>query len=144
VLHEVEEHILTPQAVENFLLAVDQQTSQDGERRARLEKELADVKRREAALVAAVEGGGSDLGPIIERMKALEGRRNEIEHELKAATPVPRLEPRVLESRLAEWRRILRGRPRARPSEGGAEPAAGTEATDPCSLCPGDDLRGWL
>jgi len=109
VLREVQEHVLTPQAVENFLLAVDERTSQSDERRARLEKELGDVKRREAALVAAVEGGGSDVTPIIERMKSLEGRRIEIEHELKAATPAPRLETRVLESRLAEWRRILRG-----------------------------------
>ncbi len=81
----------------------------DAERRRRLEAELKDVRRREAQLVAVLEGARSAPEPVLARLAELGKRRAVIEGELKAAAPIPRLASKVIESRLVEWRRLLRG-----------------------------------
>jgi hypothetical protein len=42
-------------------------------------------------------------------LRELEARRKDIDAECKTLRPVPRLAPAVIESGLAEWRRLLRG-----------------------------------
>ena len=106
VLRAVEEHVLTAERVEAFLLSVEEAAA-DG-RRPGLEKELRDVTRRLAHLADAIEAGG-DAATLVERMRALEERKRALGEDLRAARPVPRLAPAVVESRLAEWRRVLRG-----------------------------------
>ena len=107
VLLAVEEHVLAPARVEEFLLSVERDDS--GERKARLEREASDVEeQRIKALVAAIETGG-DAASRVARLKELEARRDEVAEQIEATKPLPRVEPEVLESRQAHWRKLLRG-----------------------------------
>ena len=105
VLQAIEEHALTPEAVEQVI----QLTERDdvAERRARLDREAKDVEKRVKRLVEAIEAG-SDAAPLVDRLRQLEARRQGIADELAALRPVPRLPRKVVEGRLAEWRRLLR------------------------------------
>ena len=105
VLRAVEEHVLTPERVEAFLVAVERDDSSD--RRGQLEREAKDVDRRLARVVQAIEAGG-DAPALVARVRELEARRAAIEADRASLEPVPRLAPAVLKSRLAEWRRLLR------------------------------------
>ena len=55
----------------------------------------------------AIESGG-ELASLVGRIGELETRRGEIDEVLRNLRPIPRLAPAVSESRLAEWRRLLR------------------------------------
>jgi hypothetical protein len=66
-----------------------------------------DVDKRIARLVAAIETG-DDATSLIVRLRELEARRQAITVESANLQPVPRLEPALIEGRLAEWRRLLR------------------------------------
>ena len=57
--------------------------------------------------MAAVETAG-DVAPLVEKLRTLQARRTAIDAEVTTLRPVPRLAPAVIESRLAEWRRLLR------------------------------------
>lgn len=45
---------------------------------------------------------------LVNRLRELEARRRAIDDDLRNVQPVPRWAPEVIESRLAEWRRLLR------------------------------------
>lgn len=65
------------------------------------------MDRRLARLLDAIETGG-EVGSLVSRVRELEERRRDLRAEAAALRPVPRLAPAVIESRLAEWRRLLR------------------------------------
>ena len=65
------------------------------------------AEKRIARLVAAIETGG-DAASLVAKLRSLEARLTAIDGELRDLRPVPRLAPAVIESRLAEWRRLLR------------------------------------
>ena len=77
------------------------------EQHAALTRELRDVDKRIARLVVAVETAG-DITSMAEKLREFQARRLAISTELQSCRPVPRLAPEVIESRLAEWRRLLR------------------------------------
>jgi site-specific DNA recombinase len=108
VLAAIEEHALTPEAVEQVVRLSERDDVAD--RRAGLEKEAAEVRRKLARQVEAIEAAG-EVASLVERIKVLEGRLKEIARELADLRPVPRLAPAVVEGRLAEWRRLLRQSP---------------------------------
>ncbi len=59
-------------------------------------------------MLAALEDGG-DSAALVKQLRAQESRQAAIEGELGSLRPVPRLEPAVVQDRLAEWRSMLRG-----------------------------------
>jgi hypothetical protein len=59
-------------------------------------------------LVSAIETGG-DAAPLVGKIRQLEARKAEIAVESTSLRPIPRLAPSVVDSRLSEWRRLLRG-----------------------------------
>jgi hypothetical protein len=63
-----------------------------------------------SGLCDAVEAGG-DTVSIATRLRELEDRHTAIAGELAALQPVPHLPAAVVESRLNEWRRLLRQSP---------------------------------
>ena len=104
--------MLRPERVAEFLLKVAEDDRMDAARRRGLEGELKDARRRSAALVTTLED--PDL-PVASRKQVFArldevGRRTEaIEAELaSAAVPVPKLAPKLVKTRLDEWRRRLR------------------------------------
>jgi hypothetical protein len=105
VLQAIEEHALTPEAVEQVVLLTERDDARD--RRAELEHERADVSRRLARLVEPIETGDA-VASLVARVRDLEARQAAISAELASLRPVPRLAPDVLADRLAEWRRLLR------------------------------------
>lgn len=105
VLQAVEEHALTPEAIEqviNFSERDDVTERQDA-----LSREQKDVAKRIARLVSAIEGG-ADASSLVAKLRELEARQRAIPVEMASLQPVPRLAPAVIENRLAEWRRLLR------------------------------------
>jgi transcriptional regulator with XRE-family HTH domain len=105
VLQAIEEHALTPQAIEQVVHLSER--DEVAEQQAKLGREAKDVEKRIARLVDAIETGG-DVPSLIAKLRDLEARRQAITVEGAALRPVPRLEPSVIENRLAEWRRLLR------------------------------------
>ena len=105
VLDAIEEHALTPEAVEQVVQLTERDDVRD--RQDALQRERKDVDRRIARLVSAIEAGG-DAPSLVAKVRELEGRRGEIDGDLLGLQPVPRLAPQVVEDRLAEWRRLLR------------------------------------
>ena len=104
VLQTVEQHALTPEAIEQVIRLTEGDDVQDQKRT--LERERKDVEKRIANITAAIEADG--LGSLLKRLRELEDRRTPIDEELRNLRPVPRLAPAVIENRLAEWRRLLR------------------------------------
>jgi hypothetical protein len=78
------------------------------DRRTDLERQIADIDSRIAKLTEAIEMGGQ-LAVLIDKIKRYEQQRAGIIEELATLHAIPRLEPRVVEDRLSEWRRLLRG-----------------------------------
>jgi site-specific DNA recombinase len=108
VLREIEWHVLTPEAVEHAILLTEREDLVD--RRAQLAVERQTVERQIARLVEAIAKGGQ-LDSLLDKVRTLEARRSALDVDLVELRPVPRLDPEVIEGRLAEWRRILRGSP---------------------------------
>lgn len=104
VLVAVEEHALTPEAIEHVIQLTERTEVQDV--RARFERERKENERRIARLLAAIEAGG-DAPALVDRVRKLEARQQQIQGELAGLRPVPRLAPAVVEKRLTEWRRLL-------------------------------------
>ena len=112
VLTAIEAHALTPEAVEHVIRLTERADLRT--QQLVLEHERADVATRIKNLVAAIEHGG-EVPSLVAKLRELEQRRLAITDELAGLRPVPRLEAVVLENRLAEWRRLLRGsQPQAR------------------------------
>jgi site-specific DNA recombinase len=105
VLRAIEEHALTPEAVEQIIRLTERDDAR--EQQEALSRERRDIEKRIGRLVAAVETAG-DVASLAAKLRELEARRNAIDGELRGLHPVPRLAPAVIEDRLAEWRRLLR------------------------------------
>ena len=107
VLCAVEEHVFTPEAVEQVIALTER--DELCERRDALYLEQKDVARRTARLTAVLESDeNGDVGSIVARLRALEQRQAAITSELEMLQPVPRLPQQVVQNRLDEWRRLLR------------------------------------
>ncbi len=106
VLSAIEEHALTAQAIEQVIQLSERDDV--AEQRERIEKEAIDIAGRLRRLLEVVESGG-DAASVLHRIRDLEARQKTIREEIAGLRPVPRLAPNVVESRLAEWRRLLRG-----------------------------------
>jgi hypothetical protein len=77
------------------------------ERLFALTRERRDVDTRITRLVRVLETTG-DIESVATTLRDLEARRATLDADLRALQPLPRLAPAVIESRLAEWRRLLR------------------------------------
>jgi site-specific DNA recombinase len=105
VLQAIEEHALTPEAIEQVILLTERDDLRD--QQVALDRELADIEKRIGRLVAAIETGADSIS-LITKLRELEGRKMTITIELTSLHPVPRLAPAIIDNRLAEWRRLLR------------------------------------
>ena len=105
VLWAVEEHALTPEAIEAVVILSER--ADEVSARERLEREAKDVEKRIGRFVAAIEAG-VDAASVAAKLRELEGRKAAIRDELADLRPVPRIAAQVVEGRLAEWRRLLR------------------------------------
>jgi len=105
VLQAIEEHALTPEAIEQVIHLSERDDVTDLQ--AKLAREQKDIAKRIARLVAAVETGG-DATSLVAKLRELEARQRAIVVEVASLRPIPRLAPAVIENRLAEWRRLLR------------------------------------
>lgn len=106
VLWAIEEHALTPEAIEQVIHLSERDDVT--ELQDKLARERKDVEKRIARLVVAVETAG-DVASLAAKLREYEARLKAIDVEVRNLRPVPRLAPAVIENRLAEWRRILRG-----------------------------------
>ena len=107
VLHAVEEHALTPEAIEQVVQLTERDDIVD--QRTALDLERKDAEKRIERLVAALSSVGGEVASLVSKVRELEARREAIDEELRTLRPIPRLAPAVIESRLAEWRQKLRG-----------------------------------
>jgi hypothetical protein len=98
VLVAVEEHALTPEAIEHVITMTERDDVADHQ--TRLHRESKDVEKRIARLVAAIEAGG-EAASLVSKLKELEARRTAIAAEASSLRPVPRLEPSIINNRLA-------------------------------------------
>lgn len=105
ILQEVERHALTPEALEQVINLTERDEVADTQQT--LERERIDVEKRIGRLVAAIEAGGEATSLVV-KLRQLEARLHAIGAEVASLRPVPRLAPAVIETRLAEWRRLLR------------------------------------
>jgi hypothetical protein len=104
VLQAIEEHALTPEAIESIIQLSERDDIAD--QKTVLETERKDVERRIKNITAAIEADG--LGSLLKRLHELEDRLRAIDTELRNLHPIPRLPQAVIEHRLADWRRLLR------------------------------------
>jgi hypothetical protein len=105
VLQAIEEHALTPASVEQAIQLSERDDVK--EQQGKLERERADVEKRIKRLLNAIEVGG-DAASLVAKLRELEARKVAIASEIANLRPVPRLDPVVVETRLGEWRRLLR------------------------------------
>jgi hypothetical protein len=105
VLVAIEEHALTPEAIEYVVSLTERDDIAD--QQARLARERKDLDKRIDRLVAAIETGG-DAASLVAKLRELEARRSAIASDLTSLQPVPRLDATIINNRLAEWRRLLR------------------------------------
>ena len=105
VLQAIEAHALTPDAIAHVIALTERDDAR--EMQTALTRERADLEKRIARLVVAVETAG-DVTSLADKLRALEVRRHAIDTQLRELRPVPRLPRAVIENRLAEWRRLLR------------------------------------
>ena len=105
VLQAVEEHALTPEAIEQVIHLSERDDVTDLQ--AKLGRERKDIEKRISRLVAAIETGG-DVASLVAKLRELETRKAAIDVEATSLHPIPRLAPAVIENRLSEWRRLLR------------------------------------
>lgn len=105
VLQAVEQHALTPEAVESVIALTERDDRAEME--TALRQERTDRDQRIARLVAAIEGG-ADVSSVKAKLRELEERTAAIGDELTDLQPVPRLPAVIVADRLNEWRRLLR------------------------------------
>jgi septal ring factor EnvC (AmiA/AmiB activator) len=106
VLEAVEEHALTPEAIEKVIMMTERDDQR--ERQDALEAELKDTERRIDRLTDVVATDAGDVGSLVAKLRQLEQHRTVLTEQMKALQPVPRLPASIVENRLAEWRRLLR------------------------------------
>jgi site-specific DNA recombinase len=107
VLQAIEAHALTPEAVEQVVRLSERDDLTD--RKQTLDRERTDLERRIRNLLAAIESGTDTPAALTARLQELQDRLSAIMTELLSLRPVPRVAPAVIETRLEEWRRLLRG-----------------------------------
>jgi hypothetical protein len=107
ILQAVEEHVFTPEAVEQVIALTERDEVR--ERQDQLRAEGKDVEGRITRLMRVLETDGSGVVSIVAKLRALEQRKTAITGELESLQPVPRLPQPVVQGRLDEWRRLLRG-----------------------------------
>ncbi len=105
VLRAVEEHALTPEAIEQVILLTERDDVT--ERRDALDAERRDVERRINRVVAAIEAGGEAVS-LIAKLRDLERRKTALSAEVVSLRPIPRIDRAVINERLSDWRRLLR------------------------------------
>lgn len=105
VLQAIEQHSLTPEAIEQVIALTERDDAR--EQYDALERERKDVSKRIANFVHVIETAG-DITSVAAKLRDLEARRNQIDEQLRCLQPIPRLPRHVIEDRLAEWRRLLR------------------------------------
>jgi hypothetical protein len=105
VLQDVEQHALTPEAVEAVIQLAERDVWPSADVNAKPTRTTSSVASRtcERPSKPAVRSQrwSSSRRPS-------EAKRATIADDIAALQPVPRLAPRVVENRLAEWRRLLR------------------------------------
>ncbi|MEO8680159.1 MAG: recombinase family protein [Vicinamibacterales bacterium] len=106
VLQAIEEHALTPEAVEQVIKLTERNDAQ--ELQAALYRERKDVAKRISRYQEAIGAGGGDIAAVVAKLRELEARQRAIDVELRGVLPVPRPAAALIENRLAEWRRLLR------------------------------------
>src|SRR3954451_25109088 len=107
VLEAIEEHALTPDAVEHVVMLSEQRISVD--QRKVLEEQRTDVEKRIQRVVAAIAGDDDvPAAALVAKLRELEARKVALSEELVALRAIPRLAPEVVSDRLNEWRRMLR------------------------------------
>ena len=85
VLQAVEEHALTPEAIEGVIALSERDDV--AEQRTRLKREGKDIEKRIAHLVAAIETG-AEVTSLVAKLQELEKRRSAIDKETAGgATP---------------------------------------------------------
>ena len=108
VLHTIEEHVFTLEAIEQVIQLTERDDA--AEQQAALVRERKDLDKRIERLVIAVERAG-DVASLADKLRELEARRKQIDHDLVSLRPLPRLPQQVIENQLGHWRRLLRGSP---------------------------------
>jgi hypothetical protein len=108
VLQALEEHVLTPKAVEHAVLFSER--DENAEQRKELDGRLKDILRRIANINNAIADGAAPVS-LLAKLRELEENQHDVEETLAGLKPVPRLAPEVVAGRLDEWRRMLRGSP---------------------------------
>ena len=91
VLFAVEEHALTPEAIEQVMHLSERDDV--AELQEKLARERKDVEKRIARLVTAVENGG-DAPSLVAKLRELEARRRTIDVEVTNLRPIPGWPPR--------------------------------------------------
>lgn len=104
VLHIVEEHALSADAIERVVRFTEEAATSEVNRKQQLDRELRDLNKRITNLVGAIEVGG-DAAALVFKIRDCERQRDAKRLEHAALHPMPRLKPDVIEDRLAEWRR---------------------------------------
>ena len=105
VLVAIEEHALTPEAIESVIALSERDDVQT--QQAKLEREAKDVAKRIGRITDAISNGG-EMASRMGKLRELETRQRTIEEQMRALQPIPRLAPEVISARLEEWRRLLR------------------------------------
>ena len=105
VLQAIEEHALTPEAVEQVIQLSEREDVAD--QQTTLAKERKDIEKRINNVGNAIALGQSPAS-LLAKLREYEARMDTIDVEMDGLQPVPRLAPAVIENRLAEWRRLLR------------------------------------
>jgi site-specific DNA recombinase len=100
VLQAIEQHALTPEAVEHVIQLTERDDAHD--QQMALMRERRDIGKRIDRLVIAVETTG-DIASLATKLRELEARRDAIDRDMRSVQPLPRLAPEVVEDRLAEW-----------------------------------------
>lgn len=88
VLRAIEEHALTPEAVEHVVRLTERDDLQ--ERQLTLNRDGKDIDTRIGRLVVAIEQGGH-APSLVAKLRELEARKQQITSDLASLRPVPRL-----------------------------------------------------
>ena len=106
VLRAIEEHALTPEAVEAAVIAMQGDVSAKVARS--LEREVKALDEKIDRLTDAIAKGGGAVSSLVAKLKELDAKRSNLVEEIAGQRPVPMPPRDVVEDRLAEWRRHLR------------------------------------
>jgi site-specific DNA recombinase len=106
VLQAIEEHALTPEAIESVIVLTERDDVAEQQRA--LAREWKDIDKKIKRLVEAISTSDEVPTSLVAKLRELEARQSAIVIDAGNLAPIPRLAPAVLENRLAEWRRLLR------------------------------------